>query len=468
MGSHRSKAGRMREPEKTTYSVLMVGLLDAALVALAFYLGYHLRRSLPGRPLWEPSIYLWLLFVFIPTLLFLLNHYGLLSVRRSRTLSDVALCATKAFLVTGVLLSGALFVTKARYYSRLLLAFHWAFAFALVLGEKLLLHHLARRGVGFFAPVRWAVLVGEGERVRRLAELLRRDPGYALPEDAVFDTSVSLEAFRGYLLAHPADEVFFVLPPGGTRPGFEADRFFALCESLGVPAQVVIHTDEAFRHYACSFTRAGDLPVLVFHPLSIDPDRAAVKRLMDLVGSAVGLLVTALLTPLIALAVKLDSRGPAFFVQERIGQNGRRFRMYKFRTMRVGADSEQEALGPLSEMRGPIFKIPHDPRVTRVGRLLRRLSLDELPQFWNVLRGDMSLVGTRPPTPQEVERYELWHYRRLSVRPGLTGLWQAEGRGRIRDFDEIVRLDLQYVDRWSLGLDVKVLLKTLLRLGRGK
>jgi lipopolysaccharide/colanic/teichoic acid biosynthesis glycosyltransferase len=171
---------------------------------------------------------------------------------------------------------------------------------------------------------------------------------------------------------------------------------------------------------------------------------------------------------LIALAIKLDSRGPVFFSQERVGQNGRRFRMYKFRTMRALAQDEQQSLAEYNEMRGPIFKVANDPRITRVGRVLRRLSLDELPQFWNVLKGEMSLVGTRPPTPQEVEQYELWHYRRISIRPGMTGLYQVSGRGRIRDFDEIVRLDLKYVDEWSLALDVKILLRTLLSFARGQ
>jgi exopolysaccharide biosynthesis polyprenyl glycosylphosphotransferase len=193
----------------------------------------------------------------------------------------------------------------------------------------------------------------------------------------------------------------------------------------------------------------------------VSPDHSVVKRLVDLVGAAAGLLVTLLLLPFIAVAIRADSPGAVLFTQERVGRNGRRFRMLKFRTMHRWAEEQKDDLERWNEMSGPIFKIADDPRVTRVGRLLRRFSLDELPQFWNVLKGEMSLVGTRPPTPQEVEQYELWHYRRITIRPGMTGLWQVSGRAGVRDFDQIVALDLKYIDEWSLWLDLKILLRTL-------
>ena len=165
---------------------------------------------------------------------------------------------------------------------------------------------------------------------------------------------------------------------------------------------------------------------------------------------------------LIALAIRLTSPGPAIYRQVRAGLNGRSFRMLKFRSMRAGAEDQQAELAAQNEMRGPVFKVANDPRVTPLGRILRRHSLDELPQLWNVLRGEMSLVGPRPLPVEEVKRFDSdTHRRRLSVKPGLTGLWQVSGRSEIADFTDWVRLDLAYIDEWSLWLDCKILLATL-------
>ncbi len=455
--------------EQSSFAKAGFGLLDALLVTGAFHLAFYLTHSLRfDLPMSDIGPYLWLLLVFIPVIVFLLNHYGLLVVQAFESVKTIALRTGKVFVIGGVLVSAVLFVAKAEHYSRLLVAYGWAMGLFLVLLEKLLVRHLTLKGLVSFGQVRLAVIVGRGSRFERVRDLLKRDRRYSLAADGVFDASVPFDEFKSYLVARPVDEVFFVLPRNGPEPGARADEFLRLCESLGVPARVLVNLEEVFGHFSCSFVRLAEMPMLVFHPLHIDPDRAVVKRLMDLAGALVGLVLTGLLCPLIALAVKLDSRGPVFFSQERVGQNGRRFRMYKFRTMRALAQDEQQSLAEYNEMRGPIFKVANDPRITRVGRLLRRLSLDELPQFWNVLKGEMSLVGTRPPTPQEVEQYELWHYRRISIRPGMTGLYQVSGRGRIRDFDEIVRLDLKYVDEWSLALDVKILLRTLLSFARGQ
>jgi len=184
------------------------------------------------------------------------------------------------------------------------------------------------------------------------------------------------------------------------------------------------------------------------------------KRALDLFGSMVGLIVLAPLLLLLALAVKLTSRGPILFAQKRCGLGGRTFQFYKFRTMVEDADDRKRDLEHLNEMKGPVFKIRRDPRITSLGRVLRKLSLDELPQLWNVLRGDMSLVGPRPPTPDEVERYTARQAQRLSVMPGITGLWQVSGRNDISDFERWVDLDLEYARTWSLWLDLRILLKT--------
>jgi exopolysaccharide biosynthesis polyprenyl glycosylphosphotransferase len=190
---------------------------------------------------------------------------------------------------------------------------------------------------------------------------------------------------------------------------------------------------------------------------------------MDIFGGFVGLILTGIITIFLAPTIKLDSPGPVFFSQTRVGKNGRRFKIYKFRSMYIDAEERKKELEAQNEMNGLMFKMENDPRVTKVGKFIRKTSLDEFPQFLNVLRGDMSLVGTRPPTEAEFEQYNEHYRRRLSMTPGLTGLWQISGRSDIDDFDDVVKLDLQYIDNWSLGLDIRILIKTVgvVLFGRG-
>jgi lipopolysaccharide/colanic/teichoic acid biosynthesis glycosyltransferase len=184
------------------------------------------------------------------------------------------------------------------------------------------------------------------------------------------------------------------------------------------------------------------------------------KRLIDILGALVGLAVTATLTIPIAIAIQLDNPGPIFYSQLRCGLKGKTFRIWKFRSMIIEADRLQHLVA--NQATGNIFKNKNDPRITRVGRFLRRTSLDELPQFWNVLKGDMSLVGTRPPTVDEVMRYETHHWERLNTKPGITGEWQANGRSSITDFEDIVRMDIAYQQKWSVLYDLKLIWKTVM------
>ena len=183
------------------------------------------------------------------------------------------------------------------------------------------------------------------------------------------------------------------------------------------------------------------------------------KRMLDIVGSIVGLGITAIIFPLIAIAIKLDSPGPILFGQVRCSQMGKRFKMWKFRSMVTDAEARKHLVQ--NEAEGAIFKAKNDPRITRVGRILRKTSLDELPQFWNVLKGEMSLVGTRPPTPDEVEKYEILQWQRLDIKPGMTGEWQVNGRSSVKSFEDIVKLDLKYQENWSLSYDLQLIFKTI-------
>ncbi|MGD1910716.1 MAG: sugar transferase [Rivularia sp. (in: cyanobacteria)] len=191
------------------------------------------------------------------------------------------------------------------------------------------------------------------------------------------------------------------------------------------------------------------------HPSQI----SIAKRLIDIIGATIGLIITAAIAIPVAIATLLDNPGPIFYSQIRCGDNGKTFRMWKFRSMIVGADQLKHLVK--NEANGYIFKCVEDPRITRIGKFLRRTSLDELPQFWNVLKGDMSLVGTRPPTPDEVMKYQPHHWERLRVKPGITGEWQANGRSSIKDFEEIVKMDVDYQHKWSVPYDLFLISKTI-------
>ena len=205
----------------------------------------------------------------------------------------------------------------------------------------------------------------------------------------------------------------------------------------------------------------GVFKVVTYSSRLWEPGQVFLKRCMDIVGGLIGTIITLVIGIFVGIAIKLDSPGPLIFAQERVGKNGRRFKMYKFRSMYIDAEERKKELLEKNEMSGAIFKMEADPRITRVGRFIRKHSIDEMPQFFNVLKGDMSLVGTRPPLMSEVENYRADQKRRLSVTPGMTGMWQCSGRSNILDFDEIVKMDLEYIDKWSIWLDIELLLKTI-------
>lgn len=205
----------------------------------------------------------------------------------------------------------------------------------------------------------------------------------------------------------------------------------------------------------------GGYSVLTYTRFQSSYKRLLIKRVMDIVGGLLGMLITLIFFPFVAIAIKLDSPGPVLFSQIRIGRNGRRFKIYKFRSMYMDAEERKKELEKQNEIQGLMFKMENDPRITKVGKFIRKTSIDELPQFYNVVKGDMSLVGTRPPTEDEFEKYNQYYRRRISMTPGLTGLWQVSGRSDIEDFDDVVKYDLKYIDGWSLTLDVKILLRTV-------
>ncbi len=265
----------------------------------------------------------------------------------------------------------------------------------------------------------------------------------------------SADDFYDYLKENVVDEVFI---SGNTIESSEA-----LSDQL-LEMGITVHYNLAHESKLLpnrAIEPFGPFVVLTSSMRMATARELLVKRLIDIVGSLVGLLLCGIVFVIFAPIIKAQSPGPVFFSQVRIGRNGRRFKFYKFRSMNVNAEAEKEKLMEQNEMDGIMFKMKDDPRIFPIGKFMRKYSLDELPQFWNVLKGDMSLVGTRPPTEDEFLQYEYWHKARLGYRPGITGMWQVSGRSNIQNFEEIVALDTYYISNWDLWLDLKILCKTV-------
>ncbi len=313
------------------------------------------------------------------------------------------------------------------------------------------------------------LIVGSGPRAAEVKRSIDERPDWGLrvvgfvdDQDTPIDPRLSnarlfkLQSMPELLREQVVDRVIIAYPRSMLS---QLSPLVSVCASAGIPFTMLADLFGDFLPPP-RVTEFGSLAALDFAPVHHNPFLLSVKRGIDVLGAAVGLVVAAPLIGLSGLAIWLDDRGPIFFRQIRCGLNGRTFTMLKLRTMCVDAEARKADLAELNECEGPVFKCREDPRVTRVGRILRQLSLDELPQLWNVLRGDMSLVGPRPPVPEEVIQYQTFERRRLSMRPGITCLWQVSGRSNI-SFDRWVRLDVRYIDSWSLLLDIQILLRTI-------
>ncbi len=274
---------------------------------------------------------------------------------------------------------------------------------------------------------------------------------------------VEVKADRDNMFEIARQEVIdgvFIHIPNEQVENLKLEEIVLEFQNMGITVDLSIHTFGLKIHEKVVREVSG-YHVLTFSTKMYKESQLLLKRITDIFGGLVGCLITLLLMLFIAPAIVLESPGPIFFTQVRIGKNGRRFRIYKFRSMYMDAEKRKQELMAQNEMNGLMFKMKNDPRVTKVGRFLRKTSLDEFPQFFNVLKGDMSLVGTRPPTETEFVQYENRHKRRLTLKSGVTGLWQVSGRSDITDFEDVVKLDLDYIDNWSLGMDIKIILKTI-------
>lgn len=382
-------------------------------------------------------------------------------------------------VIMSVVVGCFLFLIKqAEFFSRLL----FGYFFLINMTVTFLLHAIVKKVMRKYFASEYSrlriMLVVEKENLEETVRDLKKglSVNYDISAIAVLDEhmegkeyeAIPIVADRSSLMEVakqlPLDEVFIRVEKEPKTAVRDMIRDF---ESMGILCHYSIDIVE-WHSNGSSISTFGNFMVVTYSLYSIDFRRRLVKRAMDIAGGLVGLFITALFTPFVAIAIKLDSKGPVFFSQIRIGKNGRRFKFYKFRSMYVDAEERKQELMDKNEIKGLMFKMENDPRITKVGRFIRKTSIDELPQFFNVLKGDMSLVGTRPPTEDEFKQYSLYYRRRLCMTPGLTGLWQVSGRSDIEDFEQVVKYDLDYIDNWSLGLDLKILLKTIVVIFTGK
>lgn len=267
---------------------------------------------------------------------------------------------------------------------------------------------------------------------------------------------VKLDNLVTYATRSVVDQVVINLP----SENFLIADFISRFETMGLPVAVNIAVLDFVTNSEKAIQRFGNSSVVNFSTTFYRSSDVALKRMMDIIGSLFGLVICGIVSIFLVPLIKKDG-GPAIFAQDRVGRNGRIFKFYKFRSMRVDAEEIKKDLMSQNQMQGGMFKIENDPRVTKIGYFIRKTSLDELPQFWNVLKGDMSLVGTRPPTLDEYMKYTPEQKRRLSFKPGITGLWQISGRSNITNFDDVVKLDVTYLDGWTIWKDIEILLKTI-------
>ena len=366
------------------------------------------------------------------------------------------------------------FVTKNNVaFSRLTLGYFFVLSTVVMYSAHVIAKLFARKGISQNRMLYRHILLvsdqasAEGAVRKAKQNLMFR---YTLVGIAITDTDMQGQKINGipivatqenlisYTTAHVVDEVLITANALEERA---LKHIILDFEMMGIPVNLEIRIVQTGINDVKQVYPYNGFDVISFSTRLYDTGMLAIKRGIDIMGGLVGILLCTLLSIFVIPAILVNSRGPIFFKQTRMGLNGRPFTIYKFRSMYADAEKRKKDLMAQNEAKGPMFKIKRDPRVTRVGYFLRKSSIDEFPQFYNVLKGDMSLVGTRPPTEEEYLQYTHIQKKRLCFKPGITGLWQVSGRNKIVDFEEVVRLDLSYIDNWSISLDIKILLKTI-------
>ena len=443
-------------------------IVDALCVIAAGYGAYYIK--------WYQSQWLWqmddiVFSVSVLTVMFVNNYlmgkFGLYAETRKPSYYRLVASILKAVAGTFALVSVIVFLYKELLYSRLFLLAFAALTFLVISAFRVLLQHYFNNYFKKGFNSRRILVVGDAQRSQLISDVLDSQLSYGhdiigrlavRPEERDLPNTLGcLEDFEEVVRRQAVDEVVFTVP--GNRE-LDLKHYIGTCRKMGIPIRILPALWREGDPVLAMETLQG-VPFLTLRAGNFNATGLIYKRILDLLGGAVGSLIFLIIYPFVALAIKLDSPGPVLFKQKRMGKHGRVFNLYKFRSMCQDAEARKQELLDKNVMNGALFKMEDDPRIKMVGRWLRKTSLDEFPQFLNVLRGEMSLVGTRPPTLDEVEKYQPQHLKRISAKPGLTGLWQVSGRNKITDFEEVVELDCRYLDQWRFLNDIKILAKTV-------
>ena len=455
-------------------------LIDFICLGLAFYICYAIRYNqsiwwyvfLPLR--WQifylPALteYTSVFLLWAALTLFSLHRFRLFATDRSISFLKESWLVFKALIYAAVPTAAAVFLLQYKIYSRLVFVFSWVAAYLLLilwrLAKRVYIKYRISKGLGLVR----VLIIGGGEVAGAVLQELKRHSflgfevvGVLSKERLVDENVFGLPVLGNYndlekvIQKHYIDEVFVsesLLPQ-------TLEKFVLIGREQGCGVKIV---PEGFKHIYGEFKtyNLGYLHFLEYGFKKLHGTELFTKRLFDIIISGILLLLLSPVFLFFALLIKLGDKGSVFYVSQRAGRKGKQFDFYKFRSMIIDADTMKHDLEDKSEVTGPVFKIKDDPRITKIGKLMRRYSIDELPQLWNVLKGDMSLVGPRPPIPAEVEGYDLWQLRRLEVKPGITCLWQIKGRSDL-EFYKWVTWDLWYIDNWSFWLDIRILFLTI-------
>ena len=460
----------------------VVAVVDGCVLLLSYLIAYAIREQyLESRygPLHEFGKYIEILWVILPSWLFLARRHGLHDPRTYSWPASILGGQSRTHLLGGLVLLSAMFMSASWDVSRLLLQLFIAISFVAALIERAAIAFVLSSPARNDASVRNVLIVGADSSAVAYARRIEDSPywhqrvvGFLAPESNRGGQYLVGKRILGsdtdiasVLRSAVVDEVVAASSAIG---GVQLERLAAECAEFGVSFRtLVLMPDSAIGGFRVEGVGPGLylMSVEVTSPGFLAP---FAKRALDIAGALVGLFACGIVYVLYVPRLRRESPGPALFAQERVGRNGRLFTLYKFRTMHPGADQQLESLRAQNQMDGFVFKLRDDPRITPTGKLLRKVHLDELPQFWNVLRGEMSIVGTRPPTTDEVMRYAPRHHRRLSIKPGVTGLWQIAGNSRVNNFEKIVALDCEYIERWSIWLDVRIIARTITKILRAE
>ena len=471
--------------EKEAFLRNITRIIDALSILAAFIVSYFLTLHLRGLfELGEMAYALsydmqGLLFFMkknvvlligsVPVWLLFLSFHGAYKDIRTKTILREFFIVAKTSLFATITLGSFIFIFKLTLTSRLFIATNIVVTSLFITIMKgvvnKIFEHIHQSGYNQIN----LLIVGTGKRAREFIKTVKKHANWGLNIVGLIDDEHGLfgqdiEGFRvlGRIQDIPfilhrivVDRVIFVVPRLWLN---RIDEAILACEREGISTSISMDLYN-LRIAKVHQTDFSGFPLLEFETFSAKEWQLFIKRVLDIFISVVSLILFSPLILITIIAIKSTSKGPILFAQERSGLNGRKFNVYKFRTMIVGAEFKKKELEKMNEMDGPVFKIKKDPRITQVGRFLRKFSIDEIPQLINVLKGDMSIVGPRPPLPVEVELYKMWQRRRLSLKPGLTCIWQVSGRNKIR-FEKWMEMDLEYIDKWSLWLDFKILFKT--------